>query len=156
MARCLCGHEGSKNIHTFRYHLHFFGYLKRLVFQVVVSNIFYVHPNLGKISNLTNIFQTVWNHQPVFFFFGFVFFQRSSWHQIFSSQTGRSFLVEKKQFPLLSIRLPVAIECLAVTLSNRPQDMGHHIANTRSGGMCGSATLCDEPRKHRMQVLDSW
>ena len=32
---------------------------------VVVSSIFYVHPNLGKWSNLTNIFQMGWNHQPV-------------------------------------------------------------------------------------------
>ena len=31
---------------------------------VVVSNIFYFHPYLGKISNLTNIFQMGWNHQP--------------------------------------------------------------------------------------------
>ena len=30
---------------------------------VVVSNIFYVHPYLGKRSNLTNIFQMGWNHQ---------------------------------------------------------------------------------------------
>ena len=30
---------------------------------VVVSNIFYVHPYLGKIPILTNIFQQVWNHQ---------------------------------------------------------------------------------------------
>ena len=29
----------------------------------VVSNIFYVHPYLGKIPNLTNIFQMGWNHQ---------------------------------------------------------------------------------------------
>ena len=28
---------------------------------------FYVHPYLGKISNLTNIFQMGWNHQPVMF-----------------------------------------------------------------------------------------
>ena len=28
------------------------------------SNIFYFHPYLGKISNLTNIFQGGWNHQP--------------------------------------------------------------------------------------------
>ncbi len=28
------------------------------------SNIFYVHPYLGKISNLINIFQMGWNHQP--------------------------------------------------------------------------------------------
>ena len=30
---------------------------------VVVSNIFYFHPDLGKISNLTNIFQRGWTHQ---------------------------------------------------------------------------------------------
>ena len=32
---------------------------------VVVSNIFYFHPYLGKWSNLTNIFQLGWSHQPV-------------------------------------------------------------------------------------------
>ena len=32
-------------------------------FWVVVSNIFYVHPYLGKIPILTNIFQRGWNHQ---------------------------------------------------------------------------------------------
>ena len=32
---------------------------------VVVSNIFYFHPDLGKIPNLTNIFQMGWNHQLV-------------------------------------------------------------------------------------------
>ena len=31
---------------------------------VVLSNIFYFHPYLGKISNLTDIFQMGWNHQP--------------------------------------------------------------------------------------------
>ena len=31
---------------------------------MVVSNIFYFHPYLGKVSNLTNIFQIGWNHQP--------------------------------------------------------------------------------------------
>ena len=30
---------------------------------VVVSNIFYFHPYLGKIPILTNIFQLGWNHQ---------------------------------------------------------------------------------------------
>ena len=30
---------------------------------VVVSNVFYFHPYLGKWSNLTNIFQMGWNHQ---------------------------------------------------------------------------------------------
>ncbi len=31
--------------------------------KVVVSNIFYFHPYLGKIPILTNIFQMGWNHQ---------------------------------------------------------------------------------------------
>ena len=31
--------------------------------QVVVSNMFYFHPYLGKIPILTNIFQLGWNHQ---------------------------------------------------------------------------------------------
>ena len=38
------------------------------IIWVVVSNIFYVHPYLGKIpilTNLTNIFQMGWNHQLV-------------------------------------------------------------------------------------------
>ena len=35
----------------------------------MVSNIFYFHPSLGKISNLTNIFQMGWNHQPEQFAF---------------------------------------------------------------------------------------
>ena len=29
----------------------------------------YFHPYLGKTSNLTNIFQMGWNHQPVFVWF---------------------------------------------------------------------------------------
>ena len=33
-------------------------------FWMVVSNIFYFHPYLGKIPILTNIFQRGWNHQP--------------------------------------------------------------------------------------------
>ena len=33
--------------------------------RVVVSNIFYFRPYLGRLSNLTNIFQMGWNHQPV-------------------------------------------------------------------------------------------
>ncbi len=37
-------------------------------FWVVVSNIFYFHPYLGKIPNLTNIFQRGWNHQLDFHF----------------------------------------------------------------------------------------
>ena len=35
------------------------------IFWVVVSNIFYFHPYLGKIPSLTNIFQMGWNHQLV-------------------------------------------------------------------------------------------
>ena len=31
---------------------------------VVVPKIFYFHFYLGKVSNLTNIFQMGWNHQP--------------------------------------------------------------------------------------------
>ena len=31
---------------------------------MVVSNILYFHPCLGKIPILTNIFQLGWNHQP--------------------------------------------------------------------------------------------
>ena len=40
----------------------YYAYWKR----VVVSNIFYFLPYLGKISNLTNIFQMGWNHQLAF------------------------------------------------------------------------------------------
>ena len=36
-----------------------------IFFWVVVSNIFYFHPYLGKISNLTHIFQMGWKHQLV-------------------------------------------------------------------------------------------
>ena len=36
---------------------------------VVVSNIFYFHPYLGKWSHLTNIFQMGWNHQLENMFF---------------------------------------------------------------------------------------
>ena len=38
---------------------------KCVITWLVVSNIFYFHPYLGKWSNLTNIFQMGWNHQPV-------------------------------------------------------------------------------------------
>ena len=41
------------------------GFFGKLDMQnwLVVSNIFYFHPYLGKISNLTIIFQLGWNHQ---------------------------------------------------------------------------------------------
>ena len=42
-----------------------------LHFWVVVLNIVYFHPYLGKISILTNIFQRGWNHQLDFFVKGF-------------------------------------------------------------------------------------
>ena len=38
---------------------------------MVVSDIFYVYPYLGKISNLTNIFQMGWNHHLVMKFMKF-------------------------------------------------------------------------------------
>ena len=38
---------------------------------VVVSNIVYIHPYLGKIPILTNIFQRGWNHQLVLFGYNF-------------------------------------------------------------------------------------
>ena len=40
-----------------------------VLFWVVVSNMFYFHPYLGKISNLTSIFQMGWNHQLIFYVF---------------------------------------------------------------------------------------
>ena len=45
---------------------------------VVVSNIFYFHPYLGKWSNLTNIFQMGWNHQLKTHFIPFPWFLYSS------------------------------------------------------------------------------
>ena len=36
-----------------------------IMIWVVVSNVFYFHPYLGKITILTDIFQMGWNHQPV-------------------------------------------------------------------------------------------
>ncbi len=37
-----------------------------MIYWVVVSNIFYFHPYLGKWSYFTNIFQMGWNHQLVY------------------------------------------------------------------------------------------
>ena len=53
---------GDQTIHTYDY--------------VVVSNIFHVHPYLGKWSNLTNIFQMCWHHQLDDDFEGFVLIHR--------------------------------------------------------------------------------
>ena len=36
-----------------------------MIIWVLVSNIFYFYPYLGKIPMLTNIFQTGWNHKLV-------------------------------------------------------------------------------------------
>ena len=50
---------------------------------LVVSNIFYVHPYLGKWSNLTNIFQMGWNHQMAHHLQGrvrFEYWPRSTWN----------------------------------------------------------------------------
>ena len=41
-----------------------FNFLTPMDSWVVVSNMFYFHPYLGKIPILTNIFQMHWNHQP--------------------------------------------------------------------------------------------
>ena len=41
------------------------GGLDKILVLVVVSNIFYFHPYLGKSPILTNIFQRGWNHQLV-------------------------------------------------------------------------------------------
>ena len=41
-------------------------YILELVYWMVVSNIFYFHPYLGKWSNFTHIFQMGWNHQLVY------------------------------------------------------------------------------------------
>ena len=40
-----------------------FFFERKCIYWVVVSNIFYFHPYLGRWSNLTNIFQMGWNHQ---------------------------------------------------------------------------------------------
>ena len=50
---------------------------------VVVSNIFYVHPYLGKWSKLTNIFQRGWNHQPDEIFFCSSIFVSPNLYQFF-------------------------------------------------------------------------
>ena len=42
-----------------------------MIFWVVVSSICRVHPYLGKIPILTNIFQMGWNHQPDYVWFLF-------------------------------------------------------------------------------------
>ena len=44
-----------------------FGYAGNILAHYILgggSKDFYFHPYLGKIPNLTNIFQMGWNHQP--------------------------------------------------------------------------------------------
>ena len=70
-------------------------YLKRWsnltnIISVVVSNIFYFHPYLGKIPILTNIFQMGWNHQPVIWFVIQMFFVQPA-----TSHCLRDFLIKK-------------------------------------------------------------
>ena len=47
--------------------------------NLVVSNILYFHPCLGKISNFTNIFQMGWNHQLVWNLDVLLFFWLTRW-----------------------------------------------------------------------------
>ena len=47
---------------------------------MVVSNIFYFHPYLGKLPILTNIFQTGWNHQLVNYWTTFKFSLQKVFH----------------------------------------------------------------------------
>ena len=51
---------------------------------VVVSNIFYFHPYLGKTSNLTNIFQRGWNHQleKIVWQFGHKHYPNAAWYNL--------------------------------------------------------------------------
>ena len=67
---------------------------------MVVSNIFYFHPYLGKISNLTNIFQMGWNHQLVYYTYIYILYTwvhapLSRSHpfspMVFSAEGGRRF-----------------------------------------------------------------
>ena len=55
--------------------------------KVVVSKNCNLHPYLGKIPNLTNIFQRGWNHQlpPTRYF---VFFNSQPWDVIFNGPQG--------------------------------------------------------------------
>ena len=52
--------------HCFKYSF-ILGGVRIIIIWMVVSNIFYVHPYLGKIPILTNIFQVLWNHLSVMF-----------------------------------------------------------------------------------------
>ena len=78
---------------------------------VVVSNIFYFHPNLGKWSNLTNVFQMGWNHQPVnypFRFCFFFFFVLAAWNNDVSAKMDSEFRKQRTTKNSLCLPLPSA------------------------------------------------
>ena len=52
--------------------------ISHYIYWVVVSNIFYFQPYLGKWSNLTNIFQLRWNHQLVYIYMNP---RKDMWHE---------------------------------------------------------------------------
>ena len=69
---------------------------------VVVSNIFYFHPYLGKIPILTNIFQTGWNHQlDDYSVFHLVFHHFCRWNKLVGHQLPT--LKKKIRFPSLEL-----------------------------------------------------
>ena len=57
--------DGPKLQRCFFSVVFWFSWCWTIISWVVVSNIVYVHPYLGKIPNLTNIFQRGWNHQQI-------------------------------------------------------------------------------------------
>ena len=77
---------------------------------VVVSKIFYFHPYLGKISNLTNIFEMVWSHQPQTDqdFQGFAWDSPHGWFFWVNFNTGFSF----RGCEIMGFRRPRGISCM--------------------------------------------
>ena len=63
----------------------------------MVSNIFYLHPYLGKWSNLTNIFQRGWNHQLA------VGLAPAHWHFFLTEHWSKQLLLSFLQYPNLRI-----------------------------------------------------
>ena len=60
----------------------FFLRLECILYRVLVSNVFYFHPCLGKIPILTSIFQRGWNHQPDTLDISFIFRYSNRRHPI--------------------------------------------------------------------------
>ena len=58
--------------------------------KMVVSDVFYFHPCLGKWSNLTNIFQRGWNHQLV----SVLSLNLTCWHTVGGSEFLQHLIVE--------------------------------------------------------------